>query len=81
MSPSDIWVLINLLRCFLKVSNKIPAICNFIKISYRPIAEAITYTFMEDVNYFYPKLYKYCYNEALKQQNTFFDIESRLGEE
>lgn len=81
MSPSEIWVLINLLRCAMKVSTKIPSICKFIKKSYRPIAEALTYTLIEDVNYFYPKLYKYCYGEAAKLRVAFFDLESRFGEE
>lgn len=73
MNPSEIWVLINVLRCVLKVTSKVPSICKFIKKSYRPIAEAIAYTFIEDTNYFYPKLYKYCYGEASKLRACFFD--------
>jgi len=37
MNPSEIWVLINTLRCVFKVTNKVPSICRFIKKSYRPI--------------------------------------------
>lgn len=71
MNPSEIWVLVNLLRCGLKVTNCIPSICKFVKKSYRPITEAITYALIEDVNYFYPKLYKYCYGEAAKLRASF----------
>ena len=72
MNHSEIWVLVNLFNCINKVINCLPTVCNFIRKSYRPIAEALATTFSQDLINFYPKLYKYCYNEVNKVRSSFF---------
>jgi len=54
--------------------------CRFIRKSYRPIAEALAEVFSQDINVFYPKIYKYCYCEANRIQSGFFQMENELGE-
>ena len=65
-------MLVNLFHCIGKVINNIPTICKFIRKSYRPVAEVIATVFSQDLLNFYPKLYKYCYNEVNKVKTIFF---------
>lgn len=81
MDHSEIWVLVNLFNCINKVINCLPTVCNFIRKSYRPIAEALATTFSQDLINFYPKLYKYCYTEVNKVRSSFFELENERGEE
>ena len=59
--------------------SNVPNICKFIRKSYRPIAEALTTVFSQDLTNFYPKLYKYTYGEISKIRSLFFDVENDKG--
>ncbi len=75
------WSLLNLFNCLTAISNQIPAICKFIRKSYRPIAQGLAASLHCDVQCFYPKLYKYLYQEANRVHSVFFQLENDLGEE
>lgn len=81
MNASEVWVLVNLFRCILKVTSHLSSICQFVRRSYRPLAEAIAEAFSQDVANFYPKLFKYCYGEVARMRTAFFEAEGEVGEE
>lgn len=66
MNQSEIWVLVNLFHNIEKITNNVSPICKFIRKSYQSIGEALAQMFSQDISHFYPKLYKFSYEEARK---------------
>lgn len=62
LAPPEVWILMNLVRCVTALTNQLPAVCRFIRKSYRPIADALGESLSRDLGYFYPKLFKFCHS-------------------